>query len=159
MKKLILSLLTLSASSAIAASPELIGNFGKWRAYKADDVCFAACQPEKSEGSYTSRGDTFLMVSHRPKEKVRDEISTIMGYAINTNSPAEILIDDKTKYELQTTPEAAFAKDDSKTVNSMKKGMKLVIHATSSRGTLTTDTYSLNGFTKANEAAQKACKS
>ncbi len=159
MKITLFTTLALCASSAMAASPQLIGNYGKWSAYKADGVCFAACQPEKSEGNYTSRGDTFLMVSHRPKENVKDEISTIMGYAINTNAPAEILIDDKTKYELQTTPEAAFAKEDTKVATSMKKGMKLIIHATSSRGTLTTDTYTLKGFTKANEAAQKACKS
>lgn len=156
MKKTIIAGLALFASAA-TAEPQKIATYGKWTAYKADGVCFAACQPEKSEGNYTRRDDAFLMVSYRPNDNIKGEVSSLLGYKIK-KAPAEIVIDGKTKYELQTTEQAAFVDNDVKVVNSMKKGGKLVIHATSSRGTLTTDTYSLKGFTKANEAAAKACQ-
>ena len=40
----------------------------------------------------------------------------------------------------------------------MKGGKAMVVKGTSSRGTLTTDTYSLAGFTAAYAAIGKACK-
>jgi hypothetical protein len=42
-------------------------------------------------------------------------------------------------------------------VAALKKGSKLVVHGTSSRGTKTTDTYSLSGVTAAMDAIDKAC--
>ena len=39
----------------------------------------------------------------------------------------------------------------------MRKGRTMVVTGTSTRGTLTTDTYSLSGFTKASRAIAKAC--
>ncbi len=39
----------------------------------------------------------------------------------------------------------------------MKAGSNLVVKASSSRGTDTTDTYSLSGFTAAYNAISKAC--
>ena len=39
----------------------------------------------------------------------------------------------------------------------MKKGSKAVLKGTSQRGTLTTDTFSLVGFSKAYRDIQKAC--
>jgi len=40
----------------------------------------------------------------------------------------------------------------------MRAGLTMVVKGTSSRGTLTTDTYSLRGFTAAYDAMQKACE-
>ena len=39
----------------------------------------------------------------------------------------------------------------------MKSGKQLIVRGTSSRGTATTDTYSLAGFTAALAASDKAC--
>ena len=47
---------------------------------------------------------------------------------------------------------------DAKLVQSMIRGADMVVQGTSSRGTLTTDTYSLKGFTAAYKAINKACK-
>jgi hypothetical protein len=40
----------------------------------------------------------------------------------------------------------------------MKRGNKMTIIGTSSRGTKTTDTYSLAGFTKTKAVIDKTCK-
>jgi hypothetical protein len=40
----------------------------------------------------------------------------------------------------------------------MKRGNKMTVIGTSSRGTKTTDTYSLAGFTKTKAVIDKTCK-
>ena len=50
------------------------------------------------------------------------------------------------------------AQVDRAMVEAMKGGSELVIKGTSQRGTLTTDTYSLNGFSAALAAIMKACE-
>jgi hypothetical protein len=40
----------------------------------------------------------------------------------------------------------------------MKRGSKMTVVGVSSRGTKTTDTYSLAGFTKAKNLMDKTCK-
>ena len=54
----------------------------------------------------------------------------------------------------------AFAevKDDKALVRAMIRGVTMIVRGTSSRGTLTIDTYSLRGFTAAHEAIGVACK-
>ena len=49
------------------------------------------------------------------------------------------------------------AKTDAVLVKTKRAGAKMVIKGTSWRGTLTTDTYSLKGFTAAYNASRKAC--
>ncbi|MGB1026239.1 MAG: invasion associated locus B family protein, partial [Rhodospirillaceae bacterium] len=41
----------------------------------------------------------------------------------------------------------------------MKRGRDMIVKGTSSRGTVTTDTYSLSGVTAAMNAIDKACAS
>ena len=45
-----------------------------------------------------------------------------------------------------------------KLLAAMKRGNTMIVTGTSSRGTLTTDRYSLSGITAAIEAIGKACK-
>ena len=46
---------------------------------------------------------------------------------------------------------------DKQLVQAMKAGSELIVKGTSGRGTATTDTYSLGGFTAAMAAIDKAC--
>lgn len=54
-------------------------------------------------------------------------------------------------------PGAVNSEEDRKLVKAMKAGSKMVVVGYSSRGTKTTDTYSLSGFTAAYNAISKAC--
>ena len=56
--------------------------------------------------------------------------------------------------------ETAWAPDttsDQRMVAAMKAGSVMVVQGTSARGTLTKDTYSLKGFTKAHSTISEAC--
>ena len=151
-------------SAALGQGTERIGDYGDWSAFRYTEngqpICYMASIPKKNEGDYTARGDIFSIVTHRPAENTRDEISFVAGYTFKKDSTVEVRIGDK-KWTLFTDADGAFAADaetDKAIVQAMVKGANMVVIGTSSRDTLTTDTYSLVGVTKAHEAIDKACK-
>ncbi len=167
MKKSVLFalLLVVFASTVNAASSrKSLGTFGDWNAYKMEEngekVCYMAAVPQKKEGNYKKRGEVFLIISHRPAKKVFNTVSLTAGYDYKKNSSVSVQIDKKPKIELFTDHDTAWAAteaEDKKLVALMRAGDKAVFKGTSSRGTLTTDTFSLKGFTKAVNAIDKAC--
>jgi invasion protein IalB len=148
---------------ALAQDIQNLGKFGDWRAYaydeKGEKACYIASQPTKDEGDYKTRGEIYAMVTHRPADKVRDEVSLAAGYHYKTQSRVQVAIDGKT-FELFPHEDTAWLPDsagDRQLVAAMRAGKTMVVQGTSSRGTATKDTYSLIGFTKAYRAASKAC--
>lgn len=153
----------LAASSAQAADPKVLGTFGDWTAYSFKEtsgtVCYMASQPKKAKGDYTSRGDIFALITHRPGEKTRDVVSLVIGYPFKDESDATITID-KATYKLFTKGERAWARDtktDAEIAASIRRGSGMVVKGISSRGTETTDTYSLRGSNDAYAAISKEC--
>jgi invasion protein IalB len=156
------------AAASIAPSPawaqrQTLGTFGDWTAFadgKADKrLCYVGSAPKKAEGTYKARGDTYVLVTHRPGEKVFGEVSVEAGYSYKPNSDVEVVIDGKS-FKMFTQGGNAWAADpsgDEALVAAMRAGKQMIVKGTSSRGTLTTDTYSLVGFTQAYNAINKAC--
>lgn len=163
-KSLALAAILLLAPAASAfAAPGVIGTFGDWTAMTDSSggkkVCYIGSVPKKAEGKYTSRGDTHVLVTHRPADKVTGEVSVTAGYTYKDKSDVEIEINGKT-FKLFTRGGNAWAQNaaaDRTLVAAMKAGIDMIVRGTSSRGTLTTDTYSLKGFTAAYDAITKAC--
>jgi len=165
---IIVSLTVLFGAAALqppaqAQGIETIGTFGDWSAYQFSEdgnpACYMSSEPTKAHGDYTKRGDIFAIVTHRPAEKRIGEVSIIAGYSYKKDSAVEIAIG-KQAFELFTQDDGAWALDtasDKKLIQAMKRGNRMVVKGTSSRGTDTTDTYSLIGFTKSYRAIGKAC--
>ena len=154
---------TLFGPAAQAQGIEPIGTFGDWSAFQFSEdgnpACYMSSQPTKASGDYTKRGDIFAIVTHRPAEKRIGEVSIIAGYSYKEDSAVQIAIG-KQAFELFTQDDGAWARDtasDKKLIQAMKRGNRMVVKGTSSRGTATTDTYSLKGFTKSYRAIGKAC--
>ena len=117
-------------------------------------------QPEKAEGNYTTRGDIYVFITHRPSEKKLDEIRFESGYPFKPTSQVDVTISEQ-HFSLTTdasTAWSASAGEEQKMVKAMRAGSSMVVEGTSQRGTVTTDTYSLKGFTAAHKAINKACK-
>ena len=151
------------SSQAHAGEPRLLGDYGAWEAYvffeNGQKVCYMASQPTKAEGDYTKRGDPFALITHRPADDTRDVFSYITGYNYKTGSEAKAIIDGK-EFVLYTQDETAWGPDpetDTKLADAIKNGSKLVIKGISSRGTHTTDTYSLSGSSKAYKKISQEC--
>ena len=148
---------------ATAPQQKALGTFGDWTAV-ADGggnkrLCYIGSVPKKAEGKYATRGDAHFLVTNRPADKVKGEVSVSAGYTYKEGKDAEAEVDGK-KFKLFTRGENAWAYDaasDKAMVSALKSGKQLIVRGTSSRGTATTDTYSLSGFTAALAAIDKAC--
>ena len=148
---------------AQAQGTERLGDFGDWSSFRfmedGNPACYMASQPKKSEGQYKQRGEIYALVTHRPSEDRRNEVSFVAGYTFKKDSSVSVKIGSKTT-KLFTQADTAWAADketDEGLVKQMVRGNRMVVKGTSTRGTLTTDTYSLKGFTKAHQAIDKAC--
>ncbi|MFC4237687.1 invasion associated locus B family protein [Thalassospira xianhensis] len=158
------ALIALVSQAAIAQNaPQLIDVYGKWEAYsyseKGKKVCYIGSQPTSAKGDYTQRGKIYVMVTHRPALKLFNEVSFITGYTYEKDSDVDLRVDSKS-FKLFTYEDSAWAvngEEDRKLVSAMKAGSNMVVVGNSSRGTKTTDTYSLSGFTAAYNAISKAC--
>jgi hypothetical protein len=101
------------------------------------------------------------MVSIRPDDGVVNEVSFISGYPFKKGSEVKTSVGAR-KFTMFTEGENAWApssNDDTALVTAFRKGANAKIEGTSSRGTRTVDTFSLNGFTAALAMAAELCKS
>lgn len=140
-----------------------LGGAHGWEAYsdvqKGRKICYVVGEPTKSEPQSAKRSKIFASVTHRPSEKVSNEVSFTSGYLFKDGSDVDLSVDGK-KFSLFTNKDAAWSRDaatDKAVVDAMAKGRIAVVKGTSTRGTATTDTYSLNGFGQALGLIDKAC--
>ena len=153
-----------AACTAASASAQELGEFRDWRAHRFTEeggrVCTTWSQPEKAEGKYERRGEIFALVSHRPAEARQGMVSFEMGYPFAPGQDLAVSIDGGAPTLLPASGSLAW--HDSTEVNAelvqkMRAGNRMVVTGRSKRGTTTTDTYSLSGFTASYKAISKAC--
>ena len=154
----------LAVSPVVAQEPERLGEYNDWAAYtyKSDNgpVCYIVSQPTDWEPKNVNRGPIFFLVTHRPSERVRNEVNTIIGYPFKENSTATVTIGDST-FELFTSGDGAWADStdrDRAIVEAMKAGSTMRLKGVSWRGTETTDRYSLSGVTAAMDKIDAECE-
>ena len=157
------------AATNPAAQATLLGQFGDWGAYAASPggrkVCFALAKPASSVDNPPSRrtaaNAVFMFVSTRPEEKVANEVSLLVtGYAFKPNSEANMAIG-AAPFAMYTQNDGAWVKkaaDEARMIEAMRKGADVVIKATTSKGTQTTDTFSLKGISQALDRVAQECK-
>lgn len=156
-------MMVLAASSGHAQEVKTIGTFGKWSAFSYDDagkqVCYVASLPIKSEGAYKSRGDVQALITHRPADQAVDVVSIVAGYSYKPDTDANVAVGNR-RFDLFTVEGRAWARDaktDKDMIQAFIKANSMVVKGVSSRGTPTTDTFSLQGFTAAYKAIGDAC--
>jgi hypothetical protein len=140
-----------------------LGGTQGWDAYsdteKGHKICYVLGTPSKTEPADAKRAKVFASITHRPTEKVTDEVSFNAGYLFKEGSDAELAIDGK-KFTLFTNKDGAWARDaqaDKAVVSALAKGKQAVIKGVSARGTQTTDSYTLAGLSQALVQIDKAC--
>jgi invasion protein IalB len=144
----------------------LLGQFGDWGAYTATPggkkVCFALAKPAsaQTEPAGRKRDPSYAFVSSRPAEKVRNEVSMIVGFPQKPGADATATIG-SASYVMYTENDGAWVKnaaEEAQMVEAMRKGADLVIKSVSSHGTKTTDTYALKGLGQALDKVAEECK-
>jgi invasion protein IalB len=146
--------------------PALVARFADWGVYAGTrgghKVCFAMSQPTTAETNPPNRprDPIYLFVTTRPADNVREEISVIMGYPLKPGSDAGATVDGA-RFALQTRADNAWVKnvsEEARLVDSMRHGHEAIVTGVSTRGTQTTDHYSLKGITQALERVAQECR-
>lgn len=146
--------------------PTLLGQFGDWGAYTAASggkkVCFALAKPKTSQTNPPNRprDPAYMFISSRPAEKVKDEVSVVIGYGFKTNTDASLEIAGA-QYAMYTQSDGAWIKnaaEETRLIESMRKAPDLTVKGTSARGTATIDVFSLKGVSQALDRVGQECR-
>jgi hypothetical protein len=154
---------------AVAQAPggaTSIGAFKSWTAYTSSGsdgkMCFVASQPTDSKYQPTgvkNRDPAFFMVTVIPAKKIKNEASTIIGYAFKEGSKVTVDVEG-TKFTMFTDKDNAWIENPAQEgalLTAMKGGKTMTVQGQSKRGTITTDSYSLAGIKAALDAVIKEC--
>jgi invasion protein IalB len=154
------------AAAAGGAEPTLIGQFGTWGAYSATPngkkVCFALAKPSSSKTNPPNRprDPAYAFVSTRPAEKVTNEVSIMIGYALKPGSESSLEVGGAS-YAMYTQGDGLWIKnaaEEERMVDAMRKSADVTVKGVSAKGTETTDTFSLKGLSQALDKLAQDCR-
>lgn len=155
-------------SPATAAdAPKQLGAFRDWSAYQTETdghkVCYVLSQPRSALPKDVKRDPIFFLISDWPSRKAKGEPEVVPGYPYKDGSKVTAEIgSDKFTFFTQNDGDDGNAwveslADEARLVEAMRRGAEMTVTGTSSRGTLTKDTYSLSGVSAALDKINKAC--
>jgi hypothetical protein len=153
---------TAPGDAQTAGRPSQLGNYSDWGVFLArgekSKICYALATPKDRAPAGLKRDPAYVFISSRPGENVREEISIIMGFPTKEDGAhAEVA---GASFALIAKGANAWIKnpaEEIRFIDALKKGSKLVVKATSLKGHVTTDSYSLAGLSQALERVQKEC--
>jgi hypothetical protein len=155
-----------SAAVSGGAEPTLIGQFGTWGAYTATSngkrVCFALAKPSSSKTNPPNRprDPAYAFVSTRPAEKVTNEVSVMIGYALKPGSESTLEVGGAA-YAMYTQGDGLWIKnaaEEERMVDAMRKAADVTVKGMSAKGTETTDIFSMKGLSQALDRLAQDCK-
>jgi len=148
------------------AEPTLVGQYANWGAYVATPhgkkVCFALAKPSSSKTNPPNRprDPAYAFISTRPAEKVTNEVSVMIGYTIKPGDDSSLSIGNA-HYAMYAQGDGLWIKnaaEEDRLVDAMRKGADATVKATSSKGTDTTDVFSLKGLSQALDKVAQECR-
>ena len=154
------------AAAAGSAEPTLVGQFGTWGAYTATPngkkVCFALAKPSSSKTNPPNRprDPAYAFVSTRPAEKVTNEVSIMIGYALKPGSESSLEVGGAS-YAMYTQGDGLWIKnaaEEERMVEAMRKAAEVTVKGVSAKGTETTDVFSLKGLSQALDRLAQDCR-
>jgi hypothetical protein len=160
--------LCVGASAPAMAEPaNLLGVFGNWSAFSsgtgASLTCYALSKPRATQPKAAKRSSIYLMVSDWPSRKVKAEPQIVYGYQAKEGGAASLGVGpDKFSFFVRNNGKDGSAwlqqlNDNPRLVSAMGGGVTAVASGVSSKGTKTSDTYSLSGFNDAMAKVHAAC--
>jgi hypothetical protein len=155
-----------ATAAAGGAEPTLIGQYGTWGAYTATPngrkVCFALAKPSSSKTNPPNRprDPAYAFVSTRPAEKVVNEVSIMIGYALKPGSESSLEVGGSA-YAMYTQGDGLWIKnaaEEEQMVSAMRKSAEVTVKGVSAKGTETVDVFSLKGLSQALDRLAQDCK-
>jgi invasion protein IalB len=151
-----------AAQNAAGQQGSAVAQFGDWGVFTSatqrGKVCYAASQPKQRAPGNLQRDPAFFFITSRPGENVRNEISLILGFALRGDATVAV---GPTNFAMYTKEKGAWVKnaaEETRMITTMRSGSQLTVRSTSSRGNVTTDTYSLTGLSQALDRVAQECR-
>jgi Invasion associated locus B (IalB) protein len=155
-----------AAAAVAGAEPSLIGQYGTWGAYTATPngrkVCFALAKPSSSKTNPPNRprDPAYAFVSTRPAERVVNEVSIMIGYALKPGSESSLEVGGSA-YAMYTQGDGLWIKnaaEEEQMVAAMRKSAEATVKGVSAKGTETVDVFSLKGLAQALDKLAQDCR-
>jgi hypothetical protein len=154
---------------AAAEPANLLGAFGNWSAFSSGTgsslTCYALSKPRASRPTTAKRGPAvYLMVSDWPARKVKAEPQIVYGYLAKEGGAAALGVGpEKFTFFIRNSGKEGSAwlqqlNDNPRLISAMSGGVSAVASGVSTKGTKTSDTYSLSGFNDAMVKVHAACQ-
>lgn len=160
--------LALATAAQAADKPTALGTFKNWSAFTAGTgdakTCYALSQPVASEPKSAKRDPIYFLISDFPARKAKAEPQIVPGYTYPDNGTVSVTVGND-RFTFFTKNDgangAAWLKsslEESRLVSALQKGSRATVTGASSKGTTTTDAYSLSGISAALQKAHAECK-
>ncbi|MDB5597975.1 MAG: hypothetical protein JWN71_19 [Xanthobacteraceae bacterium] len=144
----------------------LLGQYGDWGAYSAapngKKVCFALARLVNSPPGTRNqpRDPTYLFISTRPADGVKNEFSIMSDYSFKPASDAVVEIGG-TSYAMYTQNNQAWIKnraDETRLIDAMLRHPKVSIKGDTARGARPSDDYAIKGLGQALDRVGQECR-
>jgi invasion protein IalB len=149
-------------SVANSFGQKLDKTFGDWSVLTtnvdSEKICYAASLPIKRDGTASTKGNAYFLVSVFPQRS--PEVSYSPGFDIKIDNKVKLDVDSNEFLLTKISEKVVWAENsdiDSDVVNELKKGIKLKVLAPDNTGEYSLDTFSLKGFTAAYNHTLKLC--
>jgi hypothetical protein len=116
-----------------------------------DLPCYVAASPIAREPKGLRRDPAYAYVTVLPRDGIAGEVSFKFGFPLRHGTEVVAIIG-AARFRLFALGERAFVADrpeEERLLESMRRGTRLVVIATSDRGNVTRDTYALSGLAEA----------
>lgn len=151
-----------ATAQPLTGQNRVVATHGVWRVVVADTnrgrVCYAAGSPDSREPGGIVRGRAFLFVTTRPGDAVRDEVSVEFGFDLAGRPVVSV---GEQLFELAIDGQSAWMRhvaEEARMVGAMRKAKRLAVRSVSALGEETVDSYALDGFGAALDAARRECQ-
>jgi hypothetical protein len=154
-------------TAAHADNATLLGVSKNWKAFSngtgADKVCYAITQPVSSQPRKLKREAVGFLINDWPSKGARAQPEIVSGYKFKDNSEVTVQVGGD-KFTFYTTNDGGSGSawmnkvnEEARVVAAMQRGAQAVVTGISAHGTMTHDTYSLNGLADVLTKIHTAC--
>ena len=143
----------------------LLETSGRWQAFATQGqgksrTCYALGKPSERKPANLKDVASYIFVSNRPGEGIKNEISFVMGFDLKEGIEHQALVGEQ-KFVLVAKGQNLWLKnpaEEPRVLDAMRKATNAEIKATSKRGNATSDKYALAGIAQTVKKAEDACK-
>jgi len=147
---------TSPPAAATSAAPKELGRFKNWIAATYSENGHQICYLFTRAGNEDPATGTGPVLSVTDRPSGRNQVAISGGPAYPKDAKMTVQVD-QASLDFYTSGHDAFAHDNGAATGAFSHGLSAVARAPGPHGAQTTLTFSLEGFTLARDAADKAC--